>query len=184
MVFVGHPVITGKIFGLGFSKTGTSSLTQALRYLGFRAVHNPTDDETMLALLSGCLACTAIESHDAICDIMFCRHFRELDRLYPDSVFILTERDRRAWHDSCARHWASRTIRGLQLWNEELVDFHVYGTALYRPSLFDDAYQAHYTAVAAYFANRPERLLRTNICGGDGWEPLCAFLGCRVPQLP
>jgi Sulfotransferase domain len=94
-----------KIFGLGLSKTGTSSLCEALRILGYRAAHNPADDESMLALLSGSLRCRATEENDAVCDIMFSRHFRELDRLYSHSVFILTERDRESWHASCARHW-------------------------------------------------------------------------------
>ncbi len=50
-----------KIFGLGLSKTGTSSLCEALRILGYRAVHNPTDDDSMLSLLAGNRRCRAIE---------------------------------------------------------------------------------------------------------------------------
>jgi hypothetical protein len=173
-----------KVFGLGFSKTGTSSLAHALTELGYKTVHNPTDDETMLALLAGDLRCAAIRRHDAICDIMFCRHFRELDRLYPGSTFILTERDTRAWHASCSRHWGSRRIPNTHLWNEELVDFQVYGTALYTRTLFQDAYESHYRAVAEYFGARPSQLLRINICAGSGWEPLCRHLGLKVPQVP
>ncbi len=171
-----------KIFGVGLSKTGTSSLCQALRLLGYRAVHNPTDDESMLALLSGDLRCRAIEEHDAVCDIMFSRHFRELDRLFPRSLFILTERDRESWHGSCARHWEGRSVSLSRLWNEELVDFQVYGTALYRRSLFDDAYDGHDAAVTQYFTGS-DRLLRLNICAGEGWEKLCGFLGVAVPDV-
>lgn len=173
-----------KVFGLGFSKTGTSSLARALSILGYRTTHNPTDDETTISLLSGNLDCAAIRNHDAICDIMFCRHFRELDRLYPGSTFILTERDRAGWHASCARHWASRSIKSTALQNEELVDFQVYGTALYRRDLFDDAYNAHYAAVLNYFEQRPSQLLRMNVCAGDGWEVLCAHLAVDVPPTP
>ncbi len=173
-----------KVFGLGFSKTGTSSLAQALAVLGYRTTHNPTDDETTISLLSGNLDCAAIRDHDAICDIMFCRHFRQLDRLYPGSTFILTERDRAGWHASCARHWASRLITNTALRNEELVDFQVYGTALYRRDLFDDAYDAHYAAVVNYFEHRPNQLLRMKVCAGDGWEALCAHLGLDIPLIP
>jgi hypothetical protein len=179
-----RPRLPAKIFGLGLSKTGTSSLARALTELGYNTVHNPTDDETTLALLSGDLHCAAIRRHDAICDIMFCRHFRELDRLYPGSIFILTERDGEGWHESCARHWASRRIVSTRLWNEELIDFQVYGTALYRPALFQDAYKAHCQAVVEYFLDRPSQLLRMNICAGDEWDPLCAHLGLKVPQIP
>jgi hypothetical protein len=176
-------IVHKKIFGVGFSKTGTSSLARALSILGYRTVHNPTDDETTISLLSGNLNCTAIRDNDAICDIMFCRHFRELDRLYPDSLFILTERDKDGWHASCTRHWASRTIRSTALHNEELVDFQVYGTALYRRDLFNDAYNAHYAAVLGYFEQRPSQLLRMNICAGDGWGILCSHLSVSVPSV-
>lgn len=169
-----------KIFGLGLSKTGTSSLCEALRTLGYRTAHNPTDDDSMMALLSGTLCCRALEENDAVCDIMFTRQFRELDRLYPGSLFVLTERDRNAWHESCAQHWAGRSVSLPHLWNEEIIDFQVYGTALYRRSLFDDAYEQHYKAVTEYFGDS-NRLLRLNICAGAGWEALCTFLGIPAP---
>ncbi len=114
---------------------------------------------------------------------MFSRHFRELDRLYSHSVFILTERDRESWHASCARHWMGRSVSLSKLWNEELVAFQVYGTALYRRSLFDDAYDQHCRAVTEYFA-RTDRLLLLNVCAGEGWEKLCEFLRVPVPGSP
>jgi Sulfotransferase domain len=178
------PVLRPKVFGLGFSKTGTSSLAQALTELGFKTIHNPTDDQTMLALLAGNLRGAAITKHDAICDIMFCRHFGELDRLYPGSTFILTDRNKAAWHASCARHWESRRITSTRLLNEELIDFYVYGAALYSATLFEDAYESHYRAVLEYFIDRPRQLLRINICGGEGWEPLCSHLGLKAPRVP
>jgi hypothetical protein len=184
MAIVSSRVPRPKIFGLGLSKTGTSSLAQALSELRYKTVHNPSDDETMLALLAGDLGCATIRRHDAICDIMFCRHFRELDRLYPGSTFILTERDIEAWHGSCRRHWGSRRIASTELWNEELIDFQVYGTVLYKHDLFQDAYESHYRAVVDYFADRPKQLLRIDICAGNGWDPLCAHLGFNVPQRP
>lgn len=172
-----------KIFGLGLSKTGTSSLCAALEILGFRSVHNPTDDRTIMALLTGDLRCPAIEGNDAVCDIVFSRHFRELDRLYPESLFVLTERDRAAWHASCRKHWLRRLVDRSRLWNEDLVDFNVYGTAVYNKTLFDDAYDTHYLSVRDYFSQRPDKLLVLNICDGAGWNQLCQFLGKAVPSL-
>jgi hypothetical protein len=34
-----------KYFGIGLSKTGTTSLTEALNILGFNIIHNPTKNE-------------------------------------------------------------------------------------------------------------------------------------------
>jgi len=42
-----------KIFGLGLSKTGTSSLTDALNLLGVKAVHYPHDQRTYEELRAG-----------------------------------------------------------------------------------------------------------------------------------
>ena len=36
----------------------------------------------------------------------------------------------------------------------------------------------------SYFANRPEDLLVLDVTAGDGWEPLCQFLGMPVPERP
>jgi hypothetical protein len=172
-----------KVFGVGLSKTGTSSLCEALQVLGYRSVHNPTDDNSINALLTGRLRCPAIESNDAVCDIVFSRHFRELDRLYPGSMFILTTRERSAWHKSCARHWSARSVRRDHLWNEDLVDFNVYGTAIYQERLFDDTYESHRSSVIDYFKDRPKQLLCMDICAGDGWHQLCGFLGNKIPLI-
>ena len=37
-------------------------------------------------------------------------------------------------------------------------------------------------AVTEYFRDRPKDLLVLDVCGGDGWEPLCAFLGLEPPR--
>lgn len=170
-----------KIFGLGLSKTGTSSLTVALSQLGYRAIHNPTDDATLQALLYGNLSCEAVLYYDALCDIMFVRYFRELARLFEDSRFILTVRDRKSWLNSCAAHWANRGATIHDLANEDLIDFGVYGTTRFHPRLFSDVYDQHVRAVQRYFSETPNRLLTLNICGGDGWTPLCSFLKCPQP---
>lgn len=172
-----------RVFGIGLSKTGTSSLCEALEILGYRSVHNPTDERSIMALLTGDLHCPAIEYNDAVCDIIFSRHFRELDRLYPGSLFILTERDRQAWHASCAKHWSQRSVCRQKLWNEDLVDFNMYGTTLYQKRLFDDTYNSHYSAVQQHFSGT-HQLLSMNICSGDGWSVLCQFLGKDIPSIP
>jgi Sulfotransferase domain len=42
----------------------------------------------------------------------------------------------------------------------------------------------HDTVVRAFFADRPGDLLVFDPIGGDGWEPLCEFLGQPVPGAP
>jgi hypothetical protein len=164
-----------KIFGIGISKTGTTSLHAALEILGYRSVHFPV---TM----------SEIDSHDAASDISVACRFAELDKLYPGSKFILTVRDLNQWLDSCDRHFSQRSSRDKL--SPKSRDFivscirKVYGTAIYDPVLFKEAYQKHIQHVQDYFAKRPQDLLNLNIAGGEGWERLCPFVRQPVLKLP
>jgi hypothetical protein len=42
----------------------------------------------------------------------------------------------------------------------------------------------HAARVAEYFSGRPDDLLVLDITAGDGWPPLCRFLGRPVPDAP
>jgi len=84
-----------KIFGVGLSRTGTISLTAALRVLGYSAHHYPPRP------------LVAAATHDALTDVPVIPHLRTLDCLYPDAKWILTVRDEEAWLASCAAWWAS-----------------------------------------------------------------------------
>ena len=81
-----------KIFGIGHSKTGTYSLTRAIQYLGFSAIHYPTH-------------LRQIEAHEAATDSPVTVIFEKLDGLFPGSKFIYTVRDLEEWLESCRRHY-------------------------------------------------------------------------------
>jgi hypothetical protein len=42
----------------------------------------------------------------------------------------------------------------------------------------------HAARVSAYFSDRADDLLVLDITGGDGWTPLCRFLGRPIPDAP
>ena len=66
-----------KIFGIGLSKTGTSSLTEALEILGFSAVHYPT-------------SLHEIEIYGAAADLLVADTFEMLDTTFRGvSLFTL-----------------------------------------------------------------------------------------------
>ena len=81
-----------KIFGIGLSKTGTTSLHVALEILGYSSVHYPVTWEEF-------------DRYDAAHDITVASRFEELDKLYPGSRFILTLRDLNQWLRSCENHF-------------------------------------------------------------------------------
>lgn len=162
-----------KTFGIGLSRTGTTSLTLALEALGLSAVHFPT---TM----------KQIEEHDAATDTPVAASFQFLDSRFPGSKFIYTVRDLPEWLESCRRflgkrqknHFTANTfVANLQR--------HLYGGIDFDPERFRHAYARHDAQVCGHFAERPGDLLVIDICGGDTrWEPLCEFLGADVPDIP
>jgi hypothetical protein len=147
-----------KIFGIGLSKTGTTSLTAALEVLGFSAVHYPTTMQE-------------VELHDAAADLPIADAFEVLDTTFPGSKFVYTVRERTKWLESSRRHW--RKKGDVDTTRQELRR-RIYGTVDFDPDLLARAYDRHENRVLSYF-----------ICGGRaGWEVLCSFLGVPVPNTP
>ena len=178
-----------KVFGIGLSRTGTKSLSAALKRLGYSAVHYPTDRGTLKTLLTtdahaGDFPC--LRTNDSLTDITAAAYFEDLDRLYPGSKFVLTIRDETDWLDSCRRHWSkspceldqkSPAHQRIKMQVKALLRNRVYGTEQFEPDTFLSAYRAHNARVLKYFENRPDDLLVINIPAGDGYEKLTAFLG-------
>jgi len=159
-----------KIFGIGLSKTGTTTLTQALEILGYSAVHFPRSFKE-------------IEFCDAATDAPVADIFTVLDAKFPGSKFIYTVRDREQWLRSCEKYYSVRKRRPDDLALE--LRRKIYGKAEFDRDLFAAGYENHHQHVMAYFADRPDDLLVLDICGKDaGWPPLCAFLGKPVPATP
>ena len=172
----------GKVFGIGLSRTGTTSLSAALAALGFRARHFPRLDRLFFLGFGG-IRRNELRAYDAFTDIPVLRFFRELDRRYPGSRFILTIRDRDSWLDSCRRfpnfgpdHDSPPNLLRLR---ED-----IYGTQVFDRARFSEARDRHHEEIRSYFGDRPEDLLEMSIVDGDGWEPLCSFLGCPAPDVP
>lgn len=174
-----------KVFGIGLSRTGTTSLTAALTILGFRTIHYPQDAITERELRArpppdSPLQLSVLRRHDAMTDTPTALCFRQLDLGYPGSRFVLTLRDEEMWLRSCERHYAKSTRpRGYLAWVRE----QVYGTAVFDPDQLLRAHRAHLAAVREYFVGRTD-LLELNICGGQGWSELCPFLGRSLPTNP
>jgi hypothetical protein len=159
-----------KIFGIGLSRTGTTSLTEALKILGFTAIHYPTSLQE-------------IELYDAATDLPVADAFEMLDGKFPGSKFIYTVRERQRWLESCRRHWTLKQEK-IDCTKRELRQ-RLYGTVNFDLDLFAQAYDRHENRVLSYFAERPHNLLSLDICGGRAdWEMLCSFLAEPVPKLP
>jgi hypothetical protein len=177
-----------KVFGLGLSKTGTSSLGEALNVLGIRTIHYPSDESTFECLRNGRYRLPILEEYQGAVDIPVAPFFAQLDAEYPGSRFVLTIRDPQAWLRSVALHWELM----LEGWHryphfqrfQEFISACVYGSIGFSRERFLYVYETHRRNVERYFADRPGDLLVIDICGGEGWEALCPFLGVEIPETP
>lgn len=173
-----------RIFGVGLNKTGTTSLSVALRILGYRAVHHGrrTDSNIERAIATGRpmlrYSGLRVRMAHAFLDLRSIeRHFEIVHREFPDARFILTTRDRDGWLDSREKH----VIR-----NRERAERGVYkGTwfTIDRPE-WEREWDEHHARVANFFGTDAPNLLVMDVIAGDGWEKLAPFLGHPEPDVP
>ncbi|MGI9246916.1 MAG: sulfotransferase family protein [Steroidobacteraceae bacterium] len=179
----------GKIFGIGFYKTGTTTLFEALQVLGYRTINGDTpgsypgadDGATLIRQIdAGDYRLPTFDLFDAFTDNPYFTIWRELLAQFPDAKYILTVRDEQRWIDSCVRFYANRRIRPMRVW--------MFGphadpsrSAASRQAWID-AYRAHNAAVRAHFAGAPAgQFIELDLVRQPRWDELCAFLGRPVP---
>jgi hypothetical protein len=194
-----------RILGAGLSKTGTTSLADAVRLLGFTCINY--DQERLTPLLLGRVRepdFRVYDDVDAVFDIPSAYFYRELLAAYPEAKAILTVRDVESWWKSIKAYFnevrplrqprrsehVKAILRGrerLQAHQDDLA-FRtalrncVYGSTDAREYLFKKRYVEHNERVIAEVDR--ERLLVIDVTAGQGWRELCAFLGVAVPDAP
>lgn len=176
-----------KAFVIGLSRTGTSSMDQALQVLGMSSIHwlNPISMDLIRP--------TDYLLFDAFSDLGVTAEFETLFHRFSRAKFVMTARPLESWERSVRRHFArnarvdgpseligtplAQTFRGMK----GMIESSVYGH-------FDswaDAHRAHEERVSDFFSGRrADSLLRFDATAGDGWGKLCQFLGVPVPERP
>ena len=183
-----------RIFGLGLSRTGTTSIAGALQTLGITQLHYPMDYRTYCELRQlqrgQDVKLTVLEKHTALLDITTVPFFKRLDRMYPGSKFIYTVREKERWLRSLKAHWdrGGRPIssQARDVWPMARLLFPlVYGSLDFDPERCWQVYQRHDLAVRVHFANRPQDLLVLDVTTHKNpWGPLCTFLHKPCPAAP
>ena len=102
--------------------------------------------------------------------------YKELDRKFPGSKFILTLRPSDEWIRSVVSVFGDEETP-MREW--------IYGVG--HPKGNEDVYIARYERhnreVMEYFKHRSEQLLVLNITAGEGWTKLCPFLNEQIPAI-
>ena len=165
------------VIGVGLPKTGTKSLNEALKILGYRAVHYPTKYNWKI-MTEGKYEIP--KEWDAITNTAE-EFYPVLARMYPDAKFILTTRNLDDWLCSWGkkdRPFSSQTELG------RLNRVRIFGTARYVPEKFKHVFVEHEKKVREFFRKEPQRLLLIRLEDEDKWKLLCDFLGKPRPDTP
>jgi tetratricopeptide (TPR) repeat protein len=176
-----------KIFGIGLTKTGTTSLSAALTELGIDTAHylNPLTHQ----LISD----VDLYMFGACTDISAAQEFEKLYYQYPNARFIWTRRPLESWHRSFfERHpYSAGGLEALRSAYDGDTCLHGFSAAALRFGIYlnaaslEDAYRFYDERVAHFFSDKPvEKLLELNLFSGQGWPELCGFLGCPRPSQP
>jgi hypothetical protein len=186
-----------QIIGAGFGRSGTTSLRQALRTLGYDPCYHMQIALTRLHSRFWVRAAALAKSGEpvnfqrffrnyrATVDWPSCEFYRQLMEAFPDAKVLLNTRDPDAWYDSMRETlWAIQDA--LPRWFPGSVS-RMHDDVIW-VGRFNGEFTDRQKAIGVYLGHLeevrrsvpPGRLLEFDV--KDGWQPLCAFLGQPVPQ--
>lgn len=193
-----------KVIGAGLPRTGTLSMKAALEELGFgRCYHMmevfqaPWRSKAWASYFTGSPVDwdQVFDGYGAAVDAPAFIAWRDLAARYPDAKVVLTVRDADSWYASlCKTILSEGYIDGLLASPVgEMIGpmvgamMSIAGSAPGGPSAGPPPREAmmavraaHEAAVRSAFG--PDRLLEYRV--GEGWGPLCKFLGVESPDAP
>lgn len=175
-----------KVFAIGFNKCGTTSLTHLFRSAGHRSIHNGTKNSNgkivrlaeqmflnraagnkLLRGMDNAVFYSDMESVNSTWCLNAITLFRDLDKHYPGSKFILNLREKEKWlrsranfrdgqylEVSCRAHGLQDSGEMRKFWASE--------------------WDSHLEAVRNYFSDRKDDFLEFDIEGGD-IDEFCDF---------
>jgi len=178
-----------KVFGVGLNKTGTKTLCEALKILGFK--NSQSSDVKNSPIIRWELT-NHWKNQNFEPIIEFSKDYNNFEdwpwplvyqimyKTYEDAKFILTVRKSpEVWYESLCKHAKrvsdsrfSKMIYGYHMphdFKKEHISF----------------YKTHNEDVCNYFnENNSDRLLVLCFEDGDAWSKLCTFLDQKIPQKP
>lgn len=191
-----------EVIGAGFGRTGTLSMKVALERLGFDKTHHMEDvfRSPRQAELWHRVGLgeppdwdAIFEGYRASVDFPSSTYYAELLEHFPEAKVVLTTRDVDRWYRSArdtifaARDQTPRWIQRVLPQSAKMAEL---TDATVWDRVFDGRFadEAYTKAVFTEYLDTVEatvpahKLLVFEV--SQGWEPLCEFLGCDVPDEP
>ena len=188
-----------KVFGVGYNKTGTTSLKKAMEELGYVVGYQRTAEKMVhdwanrdfSRIINYCKTAQFFQ------DVPFSKPYTYIvmDHAFPRSKFILTVRDSpEQWYNSLiqfhARLWGKEeripTKEDLQQatyiykgrpWEVNRLTYDTPEEAPYHKETLIQYYRNHNNNVLEYFRQRPKDLLVLNVADNGAYRKLCNSLG-------
>ncbi|WP_165221991.1 sulfotransferase family protein [Affinirhizobium pseudoryzae] len=197
-VGIGH----GKVFCLGFPKTGTTSLEVALQRLGYKVCRGASSNNHSNFLMALQVhgdtneIARVIAHFDAFADMPWggTNLYLWLSQRYPDARFLHTSRDPAKWYRSILNQ-LEKAGGGSDASLDMVHASGGYGSTMIVRRVWgiedivaqkEEAlrfYQDLNAAILSHFA-RNDNFLSLDLTQSPSWEALCAFLGRPVPNQP
>ncbi len=195
-----------KVIGAGFGRTGTLSLKAALEKLGYGPCYHMTEIpgkpehaafwEALPDRLDQGEAVDFEEvfaGYGATVDFPACVFWRELMEAYPEAKVLLSVRDADRWYDSASETIFAAPGRRLSLMRRlvpgarrvpamahKVIEQRAFGGGIWDREHAISVYEHHNEEVERGVP--ADRLLVYEV--KEGWEPLCRFLGAKIPAEP
>ena len=189
-----------KIICAGLGKTGTKSITKALRHLGFVVFDWEEQtfdflDHWVDVFKSGAQPDVkrVYQNADAVVDFPGNFFWEEMLEAFPESKVVLSEREEDSWIKSAVNQlqvinavksrefyrMLSPTARKMYFVLYSYINAISGSTNPSSTCVFRKRYRIHNHRVKSLVP--PGKLLVFNV--KQGWKPLCDFLGCEVPTV-
>jgi Sulfotransferase domain len=194
-----------KLIGAGFGRTGTMSMKAALEEIGYGPSFHMIDlirDPSPLPYWAAAAVGEKVDWTEGLAgwessvDWPGCTFWEEMAETWPDVPILLNVRDPESWYRSCVNsiHEAKEmAMRGelegasesppppevMEMINNLIWNGTFHGRFMEKEYALD-VFRRHNEDVKAKVP--ADRLLVYEV--GEGWEPLCEFLGVEVPDTP
>ena len=177
-----------KVFVIGFNKTGTTSITEALSKLGFKFCPEYVAYSRSVNYFQNQISkkydslFELVDKYDAFEDRPW-NHtdfYKELDKYSPNSKFILTIRDVNNWISSYER-WGKK-VSLKNKWYYNMVSNECYGVddVLSNKEIMKKKYEERNQEIIEYFKDT-NKLFVMDIEKNSEWGGLCKFLNKPIP---
>lgn len=165
-----------KIVCVGWPKTGTSTIGDALIMLGYEVVGCRLDLAEPLLEGNTESLLQLSERFEAFQDHPWCLYYQLLDEKFENCGFILTTRPESQWLESAKAHFG-RLNYEVPMFELAYGVGHIAGNE----EFFLNSYREHIRQVRDYFRGRSD-FLELDISRGLDWEEICDFLEIPRPK--